>query len=133
MKQIIEKLNEKQQYERGQEIVRYQGFKTDIALSKMKVKMPSCVFNAGVSYLKRGIKTAPLSAKLKKVLDDCVANHIQPLTPSVSEKREFKKPIYQNKEAKPPVCNMAVTKKKLTAEFEWEFLWMIVLNCLIQK
>ena len=81
--------------ERAREIVKYQNFATKSAFSKMSQKMPSCVFNAGVVYLKNGTINPHISNRLKSMLDECISEHVQPLIPKDNERRKFKGKSYQ--------------------------------------
>ena len=111
------KLQEARQKALG--IVKYQNFKPSIALKKMTCKIGHAAFEAGVVYLKRGKITAPLSEIVKKEIDKLKEECVQPLRPSKEEQRRFMKPLYEGKDACPPVNLMKETKKKLTTLIEY--------------
>lgn len=105
---------------RAKEIVRYQNFRSKIALEKMSCTMPKMTFDAGVVYLKRGtINKAGLSSRLKDEIDKCVENYVQPLTPNPSERRRRYNRNYQKKDAQPPICKIEVVKKPVTSTFNY--------------
>ena len=104
-------LSDEEIKQRAMNIVKYQNFNTVIALEKMDTKMPVVTFEAGINYLKRGLVSKPISKKLKMALDECTHVCLQPLRPRQGEERKFKKAIYQNKEAKPPICSIKAVQK----------------------
>lgn len=109
--------------ERAREIVKYQNFTTKSAFSKMSQKMPLCVFNAGVVYLKNGTTNPHISNRLKSMLDECVSEHVQPLIPKDNERRKFKdtsyQKLYQDKKAKLPISTMPILNCSVSAQFEY--------------
>lgn len=104
-------LSDEEIRQRAQNIVKYQNFNTAVALEKMDIKMPKIVFESGINYLKRGLVTKPISKKLKDELDHCTHICLQPLRPRPGEERKFRKAIYQNKEAKSPICRIKQVQK----------------------
>ena len=97
MRQAIQRLKDEEIAKRALNIVKYQNFRTEVALAKMDVSMPGVVFQSGVTYLKRGKKNLSLSQKLKTEIDKCVSKCVQPLKPSHDEQRKFIKAPYQTK------------------------------------
>lgn len=127
MRKVIENYKKQQIKQKAIMIVKYQNFKTNIALKKMEIKVSKPVYEAGVSYLKRGKITAPLSNIMKEAIDTTIKECIQPLRPTSAEERKWKFPIYQSKEAKPPICALPIIHKKLTTKFDYGVL---VNNCI---
>lgn len=119
MRQAIQRLKDEEIAKRALNIVKYQNFRTKVALTKMDVSVPRVVFESGVTYLKRGKKDPALSQKLKTEIDKCVSKCVQPLKPSHDEQRRFIKAPYQTKEAKPPVCNLPILKQKVSSVFDY--------------
>ena len=105
---------------RAREIIRYQNFKSKIALAKMNCDMPKVVFDSGVNYIRKGkINKRVMSKKLLKTLDNCVKNCLQPLTPSLEERRIFRKNEFQKKDVKLPVAKLEILNKSVTSKFEY--------------
>lgn len=116
----ITNLSDEQIKNRAYEIVRYQNFKTKIALKKMNCTMPKLTFDSGVAYIKRGtVNKAVLSTRLIKEIDNYLNKCVQPLTPMHSERRVIFSKKYQQKDAKPPVSNLEIVNNPVTSKFKY--------------
>lgn len=105
-------------------IVKYQKFITKIAVDKFEhaySKTTACnYFDAGLKYLRTGNTfNANYNKNLYIYIDDAVANHVQPLTPSKNEERQVRKSYYTRKENNPPITKIEVVKKPLTAKINY--------------
>lgn len=114
------------------EIVKYQNFKTRIALQRMNVKMARQIFDSAVGYIRYKTWNKTIVTKsLKEAIDECIAEHIQPLTPKEEEKRqlyarrsEVQKLIreskkYQSKDSVPPIAKLEIVKQPVVENFEY--------------
>lgn len=108
--------------QRALAIIKYQNFEVPVALKRCGIKIGRAVFDAGVAYVKRGKVTTPLSDGLKKELDKLKAEFVQPLRPSRADEKQWRKPIYVQKEATPPVCNNPIIKKQVASVFDYGVL-----------
>lgn len=100
-------------------IVKYQKFKTSVAVEKMKDidianTTKSSYFSLGCSYLKTKERKRTMPPILYKCIDEVVNKCIQPLTPSIEEERKIKKQNYTKKEALPPVAKLDIVKQPIS-------------------
>lgn len=105
-------------------IVKYQKFITKIAVEKFEhtySKTTACnYFDAGLKYLRTGSTfNANYNKHLYTYIDEAVANHVQPLTPSKDEERQIKKGYYTRKDNNPPIAKISIVKKPLTAKINY--------------
>lgn len=120
MRTALQNLTDEQIKNRAIEIVRYQNFKSKIALEKMNCTMPKIVFDSGVSYVRKGkINKQVMSKKMLEALDNCVKTCVQPLTPSFEERRIFRKNEFQKKDVTPPASKLEIVNKLVTSKFEY--------------
>ena len=124
----LENLDQNLAQKKAVEIVKYQNFKTKIAMQKISYKMAKQVFDASVGYLKYGTYNEKVISKtLKKAIDEAVASHIQPLTPKDNEKRvargdinkKNKQKKYQAKNTVPPIAKLEILKKPGAEVFDY--------------
>lgn len=128
----LENLKDDMTKKKAMEIVKYQNFKTRIALERMDVKMARQVFDSAVGYIRYKTHNPSIVTKsLKEAIDECIANHVQPLTPKEHEKRqvyarrsevqrlikESKK--YHSKDAVPPIAKLEIVKQPVVENFEY--------------
>lgn len=104
-------------------VIKYQNFKTRIAVEKIGNGITSLVFNSGVSYVKYGkIYTHVMTNLMKECLDECIAKCIQPLTPKEEERRENKKGAGRrctSKNIQPPIARLEVLQQPIAETFEY--------------
>ena len=106
-------------------IVKYQNFKTNVALPKINYDCSDntkmSYFNCGISYLKTGVMHKGIPSKLYEYIDEFKKQCVQPLTPSILEQRQEKKA--RNKAAGlsaiPPVARLDIVKMPLIEHFEY--------------
>ena len=107
-------------------IVKYQKFTTNKVLEKFieqnllysKATATSYI-NYGIAYIMYGTKHYAVPKKIYNAIDECIAKHIQPLTPSEKDKRRIIKNKYQKKDAVLPVQKIPEVKTELTEKFEY--------------
>lgn len=108
-------------------IVKYQKFKTDKIMEQIiKIKSVSLgcstlanYINYGVAYLRYGKKHQCLPTKLYDYLDEYTNNHLQPLTPTLVDKRGFSRHKYTKKEVISPIEKIAVVNAPVTEKFTY--------------
>lgn len=107
-------------------IVKYQKFTTNKVLEKVKeqnllYKKATAInyINYGIAYILYGTKHYAVPKKIYNAIDECIANHIQPLTPNEKDKRRTYTKQYQKKDAVLPVQKLPEVKAKLTEKFEY--------------
>jgi len=128
----LENIKEDLIKKKAMEIVKYQNFRTKIALERMSVKMPRQVFDSAVGYIRyKTYNSSIVTKSLKDAIDECIANHVQPLTPKEEEKRgmyarrsEIQKlrkisKQYQAKDAIPPIAKLEIVKQTVSENFEY--------------
>lgn len=117
----------KGQVERCAEIiVEYQKFSTNKVLEKFEeqnllYKKATAIsyINYGIAYIMYGTKHYAVPKKIYNAIDECIAKHIQPLTPSEKDKRRINNNKYQKKDAVLPVQKIPEVKTELTEKFEY--------------
>lgn len=71
-------------------IVKYQLFRANKAVHKMESHLSKTTtiayFKAGVKYIREGIQKPRINQNLFRLIDECIRQHVQPLTPSKSER-----------------------------------------------
>jgi hypothetical protein len=123
----LENLQENILKEKAKEVVQYQNFRTAVALEKMQYMKDRQTFNMAVGYVKYGTRHPNIISKaFKAALDECIKNHVQPLTPKQDEVRQKRgcggqnlKKHYQKKDAVVPIATLEVVNEKLTETFEY--------------
>lgn len=107
-------------------IVKYQNFKTNVALPKINYDCSDntkhSYFNCGISYLKTGVIQKGIPSKLYEYIDEFKKQCVQPLTPSRLEKRRDFKPRKNRAaglSAIPPVARLDIVKRQLIEPFEY--------------
>lgn len=127
MEQAIKKFDETRLVKLAELIVKYQKFQTSLIWLQV-LKDPSIIvskstainyINLGICYLKTGQKYKSIPITLYKNIDDCVARHLQPLTPTLAQERRKIARDYTRKEAKLPIEKNPVIKQELTKTFEY--------------
>lgn len=100
-------------------IVKYQKFKTPIAISKMpnNIKEATKVnyFTLGCRYLKNREKSKYVPSTLYNCIDELLSKHLQPLTPSIEEQKRTYNRNYTTKKAVPPVAKLDEIKRPITS------------------
>ena len=127
----LENIQELELKKKAINTVKYQNFKTRVALEKMDTPMTEIMFSAGVSYIKYGTINKALGKAFKIQLDKAIEEHVQPLVPREEEKRlsymyhrgtrlKTKKQVEaQKKETELPIQKLEVVKNPLTETFEY--------------
>lgn len=107
-------------------IVKYQKFTTNKVLEKFEEQnllyskaTAISYINYGIAYIMYGTKHYAVPKKIYNAIDECLAKHIQPLTPSEKDKRRTHIKQYQKKDAVLPVQKLPEVKAKLTEKFEY--------------
>lgn len=108
-------------------IVKYQKFNTNKVLEKFEeqnilYKKATAIsyINYGIAYIMYGTKHyAVVPKKIYNAIDECIAKHIQPLTPSEKDRRQINNNKYQRKDAVLPVQKLPEIKTELTEKFEY--------------
>ena len=107
-------------------IVKYQKFTTNKVLEKFEeqnllYKKATAIsyINYGIAYIMYGTKHYAVPKKIYNAIDECIAKHIQPLTPSENDKRRINNNKYQKKDAVLPVQKLPEVKTELTEKFEY--------------
>lgn len=127
MEQAIKKFDEARLVKLAELIVKYQKFQTSLIWLQV-LKDHSIILskttavnyiNLGICYLKTGQKYKSIPNALYKNIDDCVARHLQPLTPTLAQERRKIARDYTKKEAKLPIEKNPVIKQELTKTFEY--------------
>ena len=102
-------------------IIKYQNYKTDIAISKMDNSLGKSTrinyLMYGIRYLKTGYRSNIIPTNLYNFLDKCIEKHIQPLRPSEAEKKRQIKRDYTKKENNPPITRLKMVQKRVTEKF----------------
>ena len=127
MYQALEQLKEQRIEKIAEYAVKYQKFKTSSILEKIAknndVKMSKSNtelhLNCGISYLKYGKKNHSVANKFYQMIDKFVETHLQPLTPTLSEKRVCRKRDYTKKDVVLPVQKVVAETKIVTEKFEY--------------
>ena len=100
-------------------IVKYQLFRANKAVHKMESHLSKTTtityFKAGVKYIREGIEKPRINQNLFRLIDECIKQHVQPLTPSKSEKAVIhKKHAARTKTVKTIELNLP---KQITEQF----------------
>ena len=99
-------------------IVKYQKFKTNIALKKFNVNFKdntkSNYFGLGIMYLKNKERRKSIPTTLYNCIDECLEKHVQALTPSVEEERGKIRRNYTRKSAIPPIAKLEIINKPVS-------------------
>lgn len=126
LENLKESLKMKKFYNMAEYIIKYQKFKSSVALTKMNnldISNSTKInyFNFGVAYLKTGNKHRALPSTLYACIDELVAKHVQPLIPKIEEERQEKNWVkkFQKKEAVLPVSKLEIVNKPLTTNIEY--------------
>lgn len=126
MEQAISNLVDERTVRCAELIVKYQKFSTPFIWKKFreeKILVSNSTgvnyINYGIAYILYGTKHYAVSKKLYQAIDNCIANCLQPLTPSEKDKRRTHKKQYQKKDAVLPVQKLPEVKAKLTEKFEY--------------
>lgn len=130
MKQAIKKLEKDSLETCAKLIVKYQKFRTDKVYKKFLEQdsiMPSKstainYINYGISYIKYGKKVYSIRKEFYDCIDKCIAEHIQPLTPSPMDARRELVRKYEKKETVLPVqktVQKIIQKEEITSKFDY--------------
>ena len=123
MDKALDELKIKRFNDIAETIIKYQNYKTDIAVSKMDNSLGKSTrlnyLMYGIRYLKTGYKSCIVPSSLYKALDNCVEKHIQPLRPSADEAKRIYNRDYTRKENKPPVARLKMVQKPVTEKFTY--------------
>ena len=124
---LKEDIREKQLRDFALAIVKYQNFKTSAAVKYINYNSSEVTirnyFGCGVSYIKSNgkIRHQNMPTGIFKFIDEYLAQHVQPLTPSKSdERKEYKsrKNIYHGKNSIPPVAKLDIVRKPLIEKYD---------------
>lgn len=121
MKEALVDLKVKRFESIAENIVKYQNYKNNIAISKMdnslgkSTRQNYLIF--GIRYLKTRYKSKIIPTSLYNALDKCIKTHIQPLRPSPEETKIKYKRDYTKKENNPPVARLKMVQKPVTERF----------------
>lgn len=127
LENLKEDIRQKQLRDLALSIVKYQNFKTSAAIKNIKFvasqNTTKNYFGCGVSYIKSGgkVKHKAIPSKIYDYIDEYLAQHVQPLTPSESDRRgEYKqrKNRYHGKSAVPPVAKLDIVRQPLTEKYD---------------
>ena len=120
---LPEAVLEKKAYDVALVIRKYQDFKIDIAMDKLDPALAKGTrknyIRAGVTYIKTGKKAPCLPKAICNALDKVMAQCVQPLTPSESDKKRAYKRNYTKKDNLPPVARMEIIKKPLSVKVSY--------------
>lgn len=123
MKEALDEIKLKRFENVAETIIKYQNYKTDIAISKMDNSLGKSTrinyLMYGIRYLKTGYKSCIVPSSIYKALDKCIEKHIQPLRPSESEKKRVHKRDYTKKNNNPPVSRLKMVQKPVTEKFTY--------------
>lgn len=126
MEVVINNLIEGQVEKCAELIVKYQKFTTNKVLEKFTehhliyTKSTAISYiNYGIAYILYGTKHYAVPKKIYNAIDECIAKHIQPLTPSAKDKRRINNNKYLKKETVLPVQKIPEVKTELTEKFEY--------------
>lgn len=127
LENLKEEVRQKQLRDFALAIVKYQDFKTKIAVEHVNYDSSretiENYFGCGVSYIKSNfkVKHRSIPPKIYDYIDEFIAQHVQPLTPSAADRRsEYKqrKNIYHGKNAVPPIAKLEIVKKQITEKYD---------------
>ena len=123
MSNALDELKIKRFNDIAETIIKYQNYKTNIAVSKMDNSLGKSTrlnyLMYGIRYLKTEYKSCIVPSSLYKALDNCVEKHIQPLRPSADEAKRIYNRDYTRKENKPPVARLKMVQKPVTEKFTY--------------
>ena len=116
-------VDEKKMYDIALVIRKYQDYKIGITAGKLSdtfsIATKKNYISAGISYIKTGKKLRCVPVSLYKALDKVLGECVQPLRPSLEERRKEYKRNYTKKENIPPVARMDIVKKPIIAKVNY--------------
>jgi len=126
LKTLEKDLRKKQWGEIAEDLIKYQNFKTNIAIKHMRCNVSDTTKKNYITsaryYLRTGKRysTNNVGTALFNALDEALKKHVQPLTPKQSEQLKMlplRKPNYTKKDAKVPIAQMI--PQKIISNFEY--------------
>ena len=103
-------------------IIKYQNFCINAAINNAPEGYSKSTLRNymtyGLQYLKHG-KKIKLYNWLYPYLDEVIKQHLQPLTPSIGERKRERTNDYTAKDNTPPVAKLACVTKPLTAKIQY--------------
>lgn len=128
LKTLKEDMSAKKWREIAEDIIKYQDFKTAIAIKRMRGKVSDTTkknyITSGRHFLRTGeqYSTCNVGVSLFKWLEIVKKEHLQPLTPKDNERGKEMKPRkkdYTRKDAKVPIAELDIIKKPVSSKFEY--------------
>lgn len=123
LENLKEELNEKRMYNVALTIRKYQDYRISLTAEKLdnsfSLATKKNYISAGISYIKTGKKLRCVPVSLYRALDKVLSECVQPLRPSLEEKRKEYKRNYTKKENIPPVARMDIVKKPTSVRVDY--------------
>ena len=120
---LTEELRNKRMENVAVAIRKYQDYKPSIAISKLDNSLSESTrrnyYTFGVTYIKTGKKHNAIPVSLYDAIDKVMKECVQPLRPSLEEKKREYKKSYTKKNATPPIARLDIVKKQLTAKLSY--------------
>lgn len=136
LENLTEKVKENNLKNLAKNIVKYQNFKTSVVLNKIDTlgftrSTIKTYIDCGINFVRKGIKYPHVNKSLYLYIEECLKEHMQPLTPTFEEKRVILKQSVK-KETVLPVQNvLEKLQKQSVSELQTKFYGIQLENRII--